>query len=597
MKRNNSFIFNFLNFYILATAGVLTSCSDFLEIAPLETIVLDKYWNEETDVENVVAGCYSAMQSKAVIDRMMAWGEFRSDNIVGGTGIENNTDLANIFKENINASNNYLKWGDFYNIINRCNTVLYYAPSVAQKDPNYTQSELQATEAEVTAIRALMYFYLIRTFRDVPYFTEPYLDDNQQLDLPATKFDEVLDRLISDLERVKDQAVRKYPATKTYYRCGRITQDAIHALLCDLYLWKQDYAGAVRYADQVIEAKTTAYQEELNKKSGVVSESEQMIDGYPLISDAYSTGNYYGNAFQDIFGTGNSRESILELVFMNSDQMLSNASVSSLYGNSETFPGGVRPADFLCTDVNDELFTVFENKYDARFYENLQPISGSKTLSGINKYAFSSAMINLGKASLEGTYSGSYAKDYCHANWILYRLSDVMLMKAEALVAMADDMAAVPDASAAVPDASAAVPDASASVSISTDSLLHQAFNIVNTINKRSNCSSGDKNLDASKYSYTNIADMADLVLLERQRELMFEGKRWFDLVRRSLRDGNTGKLTEKVSLKGSSGTTAIASKLSSMDAIFNDEITVNKNLVQNPAFGSGENSSIERTN
>ena len=573
--------------------SLFTSCSDFLEIAPLETIVLDKYWNEETDVENVVAGCYSAMQSKAVIDRMMAWGEFRSDNIVGGTGIENNTDLANIFKENINASNNYLKWGDFYNIINRCNTVLHYAPSVAEKDPNYTQSELQATEAEVTAIRALMYFYLIRTFRDVPYFTEPYLDDNQKLDLPATKFDEILDRLIGDLERVKDLAVRKYPATKTYYRTGRITQDAIHALLCDLYLWKEDYASAVRYADLVINAKTSAWQEELDKKSGVVSANEQMIDGYPLISDAYSTGNYYGNAFQDIFGTGNSRESILELVFMNSDQMLSNASVSSFYGNSETFPGGVRPADFLCTDVNDELYTVFENKYDARFYENLQPISGSKTLSGINKYAFTTAMVNLGKAKLEGSYSGSYTKDYCHANWILYRLSDVMLMKAEALVEMADD-------NAGGTDASAAVPDASASVSIATDSLLHQAFNIVNTINKRSNCSSGDKNLDASKYSYTNKADMADLVLLERQRELMFEGKRWFDLVRRSLRDGNTGKLTEKVSLKGSSGTTAIASKLSSMDAIFwpyhNDEITVNKNLVQNPAFGSGENSSIERT-
>ena len=37
------------------------------------------------------------------------------------------------------------------------------------------------------------------------------------------------------------------------------------------------------------------------------------------------------------------------------------------------------------------------------------------------------------------------------------------------------------------------------------------------------------------------------------------------------------------------------------MDALYwpyhIDEIKVNKNLVQNPAFGSGENSSIERTN
>ena len=559
---------------LLFSSVALTSCSDFLEIAPLETIVLDKFWNEETDVENVVAGCYSAMQSQAVIERMMAWGEFRSDNIVGGTGIENNLNLSNIFKENINANNSYLKWGEFYDIINRCNTVLHYAPSVAEKDPNYTQSELKATEAEVTAIRALMYFYLIRTFRDVPYFTEPYLDDSQQMDLPATPFATILDNIISDLESVKDNAVRKYPTTKTYYQRGRITKDAIHAMLCDMYLWKQDYNNAVRYADMVIKAKTDEYEAELGRMSGMVSSNQQMIDGYPLISDAYSTGNYYGNAFTTIFGDGNSHESILELIFMNSDQMLANGAVSSLYGNSETFPGSVRVADFLMSDVNDELFTVFDSKYDARFYENIQPVSGSRTLAGINKYANNSVMINLGKADLEGTYGTAYARDLCHANWILYRLSDVMLMKAEALVELSD--------------------------TVSGDTLMKEAFSIVNTVYKRSNCASGDKNIDASKYSTTNKETMRDLVLQERQRELMFEGKRWFDLVRRSLRDGNTSKLAGRVALKGSGGSTAIASKLSSMDAIFwpyhTDELTVNKNLKQNPAFGSGENSSIEQT-
>jgi len=552
----------------------LTSCSDFLEISPLETIVLDKFWNEETDVENVVAGCYSAMQSQAVIERMMAWGEFRSDNVVGGTGIENNLNLSNIFKENINANNSYLKWGEFYNIINRCNTVLYYAPIVAGKDPNYTQSELKATQAEVTAIRSLMYFYLIRTFRDVPYYTEPYLDDSQPFALPATPFAKVLDNIIQDLERVQGDAVRKYPTTKTYYQRGRITQDAIHAMLADMYLWKQDYQQAVRYADMVITAKTDDFNAEVNRNGSLDANNQQLIDGYPLISDGYSTGNYYGNAFTAIFGEGNSRESIFELIYMNNDQMLANGAVSNFYGNSETFPGSVRVADFLMSDVNDELFTVFESKYDARFYENMQPINGSKTLAGINKYANNSVMINLGKADLEGTYGSAYAKDLCHANWILYRLSDVMLMKAEALVELADTTA--------------------------SDTLLKQAYSIVNTVYKRSNCSTSDKNLDASKHSVTNKDDMRDLVLLERQRELMFEGKRWFDLVRRSMRDGNTGKLAGRVALKGSGGSTAISSKLASMDAIFwpyhIDELTVNKNLKQNPAFGSGENGSIERT-
>lgn len=573
---------NIIKFGLLGLMGTatLSSCSDFLEIEPLDIIVLDKFWNEEADVENVVAGCYSAMQSQAVIDRMMVWGEFRSDNIVGGTNIEKEIDLSNVFKENINASNVFTTWGEFYNIINRCNTVLYYAPKVAEKDPNYTQSELNATKAEVSALRDLMYFYLIRTFRDVPYTTQPFLDDNQTMDLPATKFESVLDSLILDLESVQNMAVKRYSTTKRYYQRGRITQDAIHAMLADMYLWKQDYANAVRYADMVIDAKTEAYQEELDKMSGTVSQNQQMLDGYPLISDAYTSGNYYGNAFMSIFGDGNSRESILELIFMDDDNMLSNSAVSYRYGNSITFPGHAKPADFLCTDVSDEVYSVFLNKYDARYYENLQSIGGSKTLFGINKYTSSLAQVNLSKARLEATYGSRYSEKYCHANWILYRLTDIMLIKAEALVEMVNDE------------------DTTSAGKQQADTLLKQAFQIVNTISKRSNCSTSSKDLDASKYTSKSL--MQSLVLEERQRELMFEGKRWYDLVRRSRRDGNTNYLIGVVARKGSSGSGAIASKLSRMDAIYwpynNDEIKVNKNLVQNPAFGSGENDSYERT-
>jgi hypothetical protein len=75
----------------------------------------------------------------------------------------------------------------------------------------------------------------------------------------------------------------------------------------------------------------------------------------------------------------------------------------------------------------------------------------------------------------------------------------------------------------------------------------------------------------------------------------MFEGKRWYDLVRRAQRDGNTTYLAGMAARKGSGS--GAASKLSRMEAIYwpyyIDELKVNKNLIQNPAFGSGENSSI----
>jgi hypothetical protein len=90
---------------------------------------------------------------------------------------------------------------------------------------------------------------------------------------------------------------------------------------------------------------------------------------------------------------------------------------------------------------------------------------------------------------------------------------------------------------------------------------------------------------------------MRELVLGERQRELMFEGKRWYDLVRRSQREGNTGFLSGTASRKGNGGGSGATSKLSRMEAIYwpyhIDELKVNSKLIQNPAFGSGENSSI----
>ena len=558
-------------------SSLFTSCSDFLEIEPQELIVLDKYWDEEADVEAVIAGCYSKMQSQEVISRMMVWGEFRSDNIVGGKNFENDVQIANIFKENINASNTYAKWGDFYNIINRCNTIIKYAPQVAEKDPAYTQSKLNAHVAEAAALRDLMYFYLIRSFCNVPFTMEAYLDDNQDLELAATPFDEVLNKLIADLEEKQSWAVKRYPTSQTYYQRGRITQDAIHAMLCEMYLWKRDYANAVRYADMVIQAKKDEYKSSKKSlgSSMSLSGSDNLIDGFPLINDIATVGNMAGASFTDIFGLNNSSESIFELIYMKDDEtMMANGAVSNFYGNASTFPGLVKPADFICTDINDGTFSVFLTEEDTRFYENFGKVDGQNNNYGIAKYVFSSASINLGKATLEGVHTTAYAEGKNRSNWIIYRLTDIMLLKAEALVEQAADGA----------------------VMVTTDGdLLYEAFKIVNAVNKRSNCSKTTKGIDATKYTTKSL--MRELVLGERQRELMFEGKRWYDLVRRSQREGNTGFLSGTASRKGNGGGSGATSKLSRMEAIYwpyhIDELKVNSKLIQNPAFGSGENSSI----
>ena len=566
------------------------SCSDFLEIKPQNEIIMEQFWTEKADVEGIIAGCYSGLQSSNVVKRMMVWGEFRSENIGIGQNINNDGELEKVLKENIDAKNAYTKWEDFYSIINRCNTVLKYAPEVAAKDPAYTQSELSAHIAEVTALRSLCYFYLIRAFRDVPYSSVAFTDDDMKMDLPATKFDDVLDSLIVSLEGVKSMAVKRYPITERLYQTGRITQDAIHAMLCELYLWKQDYDNCIRYADLVIDAKKAIAEENRteNQRSGTIStnNTEERFNGFPLLSDNSGT-NYYGEAYSMLFGSDSysrqyDQEIIFQLVFDDDprgNSMIANGAVNDFYGNVDNKIGLVAPSDFLLDDIEKSnsrnIFADKNKDRDARMYENCN--SNQKS---INKFVTRTVDIDATATSnVKVTYGSAYTGGQNSSNWIIYRLTDIMLMKAEALTMKLRE----------------GVDQATLDYN---EPLLDQAFSLINAVNKRSVCETTlTDTLVRGDYQTKNL--MTTLVYQERQRELMFEGKRWFDLVRISRREGSTQTLAAAALRKVTTGSTLIANKLVKMDAIYwpynYEELKVNLNLVQNPAFSSGEDESYQR--
>ena len=575
-----------LLYNIIGIAGLacgVASCSDFLEIKPQHEIILEDFWNEKADVDNVVAGCYSGLQSEDVMRRMMVWGEFRSENVMPGINVNSDINLENVLKENITAINAYTTWDGFYSVINRCNTVIKYAPGVAAEDPGYTPSELNATIAEVSALRDLCYFYLIRTFRDVPYSTEAYTDDDQVMDLPATPFYAVLDSLINDLERVKGDAVVYYPETKPLYQTARITRDAIYAMLCEMYLWKQDYQNCIKYADLVIESKKEQEKSYRSSLFGNQQDAIERLNGYPLELNSSSTSsNMYGSAYEAIFVDGSSKETIFELSFNDNPQssgMLSNQAVCAFYGHASVAKGLVAPSTALITDAGKTSGrTIFDDRnkaLDARIHEAYDQSEGCF------KYVYRGIYITpQGTDKVSLLYSSRFVDKDNGSKWIIYRLPDIMLMKAEALCQQMHEGNDADDIAFNTP-------------------LREQIFNLVNAVNKRSVCQSVlADTLRATDYNTKNL--LQTLVLRERQREFLFEGKRWYDLVRRSMRDGNTEALLQAVSSREVSNSEYVKNFFKKMDAIFwpynNEETKVNLNLVQNPAFDSGENSSYEKT-
>ena len=590
-KRQNNLFFVLCSFLF---SVVLASCSDFLEIKQMNEIILEDFWNEKTDVENVVTGCYAEMLENGIRERMMVWGEGRSDNVAGGRDITNQLNLYNVLRENITAMNTYTKWESFYTVINYCNTVLKYAPMLNNVDPSFTQADLKATIAEMTALRSLCYFYLIRTFRDVPFSREAFIDDDQRMDLPATPFYNVLDSLIYDLESVKSDAVTRYPLTEPRDQTGRITRDAIYAMLCEMYLWRQNYDECIRYAEMLIESRKEYFKEKVSTAGFHINanEAEQMLErtnGYPL-ECLHLSGSNYGSVYQNVFVDGGSFETIFELVYADnpsSSGQKANSVIGDLYGNSRNKMGQWVAPNLLIEDaVKTDARTIFEdvNKaYDARLYTTFNSSSGY-----ITKYATREQDVDASASKVADNETNTdkrrsyFGEGENGSKWIIYRLPDIMLLEAEALCQQMTDGTD------------------SAAVSMNREKL-DKAFLLVNAINKRSICKNVLQAADTLKRSsYNSKTQMENLVKRERRRELMFEGKRYYDLVRYAMRAGNTNELASAMSNREDVNQGYVSNFFKKMDAIFwpynYEEMRVNRNLVPNPVFGTGENESYEKT-
>ena len=95
----------FLPFYLFTLLPLFSSCSDFLDVLPLNDVVLENYWTKKSDVTSELMGCYEDLQSEDCVTRMGLWGEVRSDNMK--LGVSASQDLQQLVKENILPSNSY----------------------------------------------------------------------------------------------------------------------------------------------------------------------------------------------------------------------------------------------------------------------------------------------------------------------------------------------------------------------------------------------------------------------------------------------------------------------------------------------------------
>lgn len=555
----------------------MTSCTDFLTIIPPDKIVHEQFWQTKEDVNGMLATSYLKLASTDAVSRAIVWGELRADNLTYEAS-KTKDDIKYIVEGNITDENSYTNWGIFYEAINYANLVIEYAPLVIPRDPDFTQGDCDVVIGEMYAMRALCHFYLLRTFRDIPMAMVPAINDSELPDYKQVHPLDALDMIMNDLN-IAEGLVREsgnYSSSSDNH--GRITRNAVLAMKADVNLWRAAfttyyktngdanplananvqnyYAECIANCNAILDNLDAQYKDDNKHKP---AGTENVNDKYHLIYnvDEFLTENktYQSKSFDQIFIDENSRESIFELQI---DQNL--CSQSSGNADNNTFKGLQFMYGAGVSDITPQVEvpkSFLEKRYekdDLRRYSfaNYPYVEGAEMPK---KLKVAKYIANTSPAV------GFRAKDKVDANWIVYRQTDVMLMKAEALV-LKDQ------------------PD------------LKEAFDIVNIINVRSRIDTTRTKIKNPLSEPTTVDVAHELVLFERLRELSFEGKRWYDLVRKALRE-NTTKNIKFVADKLISGAASVKNKMVSIDNLFFpinvEELRFNKNLVQNPAYNTDD--------
>ena len=476
---------------LLSLILAFSSCENFLELIPPDGLVGDEYWKSKEDVKATLMGAYQKFAS--LDEQLFILGEVRGDMIIQDSRSSNNN-IRNIMNGNIDPDNTYCRWTGYYAVINFCNYVLKYAPMVRETDPTFTEYQMRGYESEALFLRSLAYFYLVRTFLNVPLILEPSESDGVDFFQPASTEFTVLEQIKADLQEARLFVTDSYPTPEE--NKGRATKAAINALLADIYLWNFEYEECIAYVEAVED------------------------EGFVPVTPAY---------WYDIFYPGNSLEGIFEFQF---DQGLdqNNKTYNATF-YLDHYKGSRKALDLLGS--GDEAFQAFE------FIRG--PGSLREEDQKIWKYCGSA-----GDSKSLRPGSESYS-----CNWIVYRMSDLALMKAEAL---------------------------------SQIGRYEEALAIVNDLRLK-------RQVGSVSTGYNAIA-FEDLIMEERMIELAFEGKRWFDMLRMGRRD-NYRRKSDFINLAienvPATQKLVLAAKLNNPWGwylpVHFDELERNKNLEQNPYY------------
>ncbi len=211
---------------LLLVPFLLLSCTDILNVEPVSLIGAESYWNSEEDARAGVYGMY-VLHRNQIAYNLLWWGEARGETL--SFGLQAPEGRERYFQNNLTQENAGPNWRGLYWLVHQTNLGIKYIPDIAFSD----ESEKNHLLAQAYAMRAHVYYMMVRTWGDVPLVLEPTEGvDPDEIFRSRTPVEEVFTQIKSDI----DQALSLFPSDGISDR-GVWSAPSVNALKADVYLW------------------------------------------------------------------------------------------------------------------------------------------------------------------------------------------------------------------------------------------------------------------------------------------------------------------------------------------------------------------------
>lgn len=450
---------------LLVLLGALASCKKQIDYAPKDATYDAIFWVNGANAQQALAGAYGLLRNAfrngdgygntyfICGDLPVGSANTGSEFLLDGGWFWNFQSL--IFPSLTYSYTPYLEsevkdWTNFYKVINQCHLIVENVPAIPDDKFDGGAAGKAAVIAQAKFLRAFTYFYITRIWGD-PVVTKESLKDPANVQpIPRSSEKEALAYCVQDATQAA--SALDFNDDKTAADKG-----AAYALLAHLYAWQHDYQNAALYCDSVINS------------------------GHYNLEDSAT----YKNIWR-----GNSAENIFQ-VYMRFDQATKEA--------TDNFFGIFLSAPLV---HNREDYTTWLPNYDyvSEVYADAADVRLSKFFT-----QSSEQNLLLTKYDNVDYYDPAQPQTYAVSNdLVLFRLADILLLKAEAASKTGNDVAA------------------------------QEALNVVRTRAGLEPATAGG-------------TDLFDEIFAERQRELFGEGCLAYDAIR-------MGKLTmpqDRIDQKG----------------------------------------------